>query len=202
MKRILMVLPLVLVMTLAGCADKFFAARVAVNSGRAALGMANIGLATADKAKQNACKIPICEKLGAPGTVPYKACMGQDHSANPAWVSCYAKFKHFMTVTWPAAEKTANAGFTTADNSINLAEARKSGLPIDVMPVLKSSACFVALCLEFLPPDIKKPIQMFLDLMKGFGCTQPPALVAVPAPAPNPPAAPPARAPARAPATP
>jgi len=194
MKRMMRVLPAVLaVMLVTGCADKFFAAKVAVQSGRAALSMANIGLTTADKAKQDACKIPICEKVDKPGTVKYRACMGQDHSADPTWVSCYAKFKHFMTVTWPQAEKTANAGFTTAEASITLAEAQKSGLPLDVLPVVKASACFVAQALEFLPEKAKKTVQMFLDMMKAFGCQAPPAPAAAPpAPAPRPPAAPPA----------
>lgn len=194
MKRMMRVLPLALAMMLAtGCADKFFAAKVAVQSGRAALNMANIGLVTADKAKQDACKIPICEKVDKPGTVKYRECMGQDHSADPTWVSCYAKMRHFMKTTWPQAEKTAKAGFDTADASINLAEAQKSGLPLDVMPVVKASACFVAQALEFLPAKAKKSVQMFLDMMKAFGCSSAPAPAAVPpAPAPRPPAAPPA----------
>lgn len=163
----------VFALLITGCADKFLTAKIAVTSGRAAMSMSQIGLDTASKAKKEACNVPICKKLDPSQGAKYQECMKQDHSADAEWVSCYAKFKKFYEQTWPQVTKVAGAGFDTADQSIKVAEDGKAGLPIDVMPVIKASACLVAQALEFLPEDIKKKVQMFLDMMKAFGCSQP-----------------------------
>lgn len=174
MKRMMMVLPLAAMMMITGCADKFLSARVAISAGRAALNMAQMGIDAADKAKQQSCSVPICQKVDPTGGVQYQACLGQDHSADAAWQTCYAKFKKFKTETWPQSERTATAGFNAAEASVNLAEARKAGLPVDVVPLLKASACLVAQSLEFLEAKIREKIQIFLDMMKAFGCSPTP----------------------------
>jgi len=141
---------ILMVLLLSACADKFLAAKIAVSGGRVVLNMAQVGMAAADKMKD-------------------QECLKVDPAKGQKYQECRAKFEKFKA-RWPQIQKTAKAGFDTADASIDLAEKKEAGLPIDVMSVVKASVCLVAECLGYIPGKYRKWIQGFLDGMKGFGC--------------------------------
>lgn len=163
-----------------GCADKFLAARIAVNSGRAALNMAQVGVDAADKGIQAQCNSQFCLKVDPTQGNKYKECIAKDHSQDQEWKECYAKFAAFKT-KWPQVKRTAEAAFNTVDASINLAEQMKKELTPDIIALVKASACLTAESLEFLPEKYKKQVKFYLDMMKAFGCNQQP----VPAKSPS-----------------
>lgn len=180
MRRLAVLLAL-LAVGFSGCADKFLSARIAVNSGRAALNMAQVGVDTADKGIQAQCNSKLCLKVDPTQGEKYKECMTKDHSQEQAWKDCYAKFAAFKA-KWPQAKRTAEAAFNTADASISLAEQMKKELAPDVIALIKATACMVGESLEFLPEKYKKQVQFYLDMMKAFGCAQKPTPDVGPAP--------------------
>jgi hypothetical protein len=167
------ILAAVLAILAVGCADSLLGAKIAINAGRAGLSVANIGISVAEDGYKKNCAVPICKKEDPSMGAAYQVCMKKDHSIDEGWKTCYAKFKGFKE-KWPQIEKTAVASFNAADAAIKAAEQKKAGLPIDVMPIIKTAACVVAESLEFLPEKYKKQIAILLAMMKTFGCTPPP----------------------------
>ncbi len=169
MKKTLLVIAIV---ALSGCTDKFLAARISVNSGRAAISMADIGVDVADNSIKQSCTSNICLKIDPTHGQKYKECMNVDHTQEQAWKDCYSKFLSFKT-KWPQIKKTADSAFNTAEAAINVAEQSKQELPPDIISLIKASACLVAESLEFLPDKYKNQIKLYLDMMKAFGCVKP-----------------------------
>jgi hypothetical protein len=145
MKKALMVLPLFLI-----ACNGFVGAKIGLQMGRAGLGVARLGFDEAAKAKKEECL-----KKGAEGS--------------PEFIKCYAKMAKAEVIV-AKSEQSAKAAFDVAEAGIKAAELKKEGQQIDWQDLLKKGACFVAETLEFIPDKHKKKVQLYLDLMKAYGC--------------------------------
>lgn len=134
-----------------GCGDKFMAAKIAVQSGRAATSMAQIGIDAASKAKQEECT---------------QKCVNQP---SDCYSKCYEKMTKTLKV-WEGSKSTANASWDFAEAAIKVAESKKEGQTVDWVPLLKKGACLIVNALEFIPEKYRKDVQFYLNMMKSFGC--------------------------------
>lgn len=141
---------LVLALAMVGCPNKFMAARTAISAGRMAMGMARMVMDSVHSAKM-------------------EACAKEDPTKGDKYKSCVAKSEKRMEDLGKS-EKVAKAGFDAAEAGVNLAEQTKGGQAIDWMTPLKRAACVVAECISLAPEEKRKKIQLYLDLMAGFGC--------------------------------
>lgn len=147
MKRATLVLA---VLFLASCADKFMAAKISVQAGRAATGIVQLGFDEADRANETEC----LKKDPQRGEV-YKKCR-QAMEVRLAW--------------WQKSKATAEALWSAAEAGIKAAELKEGGKPIDYLELVRAGACLLAESLAYIPEKYRKKLQMYLDLMKGFGC--------------------------------
>lgn len=156
----------------ASCADKFLAARIAVNIGRAATATADSAFRLAEKSYHDNCVAQICLKVDPTKGAAYKTCMTADHSAEDAYKVCMVKVVR-ATAVWAKTHGLADALWDEADALINAAEQADTGQTLDWMTPLRGAACLVARGLDFLPDATKAKIATILAMMKGFGCPAP-----------------------------
>lgn len=135
---------------LAGCADKFLAAKIAIQTGRLATNVAQMGFDEAYKQQKT-------------------ICLKKDPSQSQAYQECMKKILKAQGI-FGKSKATALAAFAAAEAAVIAAELKQQGKSVEVLPLVQAGFCVIAESLEYVPEKYKAKIQLYLNLMKAWGC--------------------------------
>lgn len=138
------------VILLTGCADKFLAAKIAIQTGRLATNVAQMGVDEAYKQQK-------------------AICLKKDPGQGQAYDDCMKKILKAQGI-FGKSKATALAAWAAADAAIAAAELKQQGKSVEVLPLVQAGFCVIAEALEYIPEKYRAKIQLYLNLMKVWGC--------------------------------
>ena len=148
LKRIVFLLVMVL---MAGCAQGLLAAKISLKVARAGLGVADVGMAEANKANQS-------------------VCLAQDPTQGAGYQKCRAPMEKKLQL-YEVSKRVAGRSFDAAEAGIAAYEAKKAGKEIDIWILLKRGGCAVLSVLAYIPRKYRKSVQVYIDLgLTGLQC--------------------------------
>lgn len=152
MKKVTSSVGVILVaVVLAACANSLAGAKISITVLKAAVGVADVGVAEADRLD----KVKCLEK-GAEGSEAYRKCRAPMEKK----LALYQTSKDVFSRSLSAAEAAVAAY-----------EAKEAGKQIDIWGLIKTGGCALLAAAQYIPEKHRKSVQFYIDLaVTGLKC--------------------------------